>query len=243
MRLERTSRRTRSASSVSSMPTRRPSPPASARRRTRPARSSRATCLDIAAGDALPRGGSHTGSRRTADGDEQRHLSSGHAERVHFATELARELEEHRPQRVRDGERVGGDGTGRQLVNQVNKTVDSARGRLPCLCVVVATITRRQKSLTLIRARGWRRILRCLSSSLIPTARSSFTTRPPRRSSETRSSPPAKCRARLGQRPSRRSGKTARRSRPRAAGGRGVERRPTTWISYTGIDGIAGKSR
>ena len=40
-----------------------------------------------------------------------------------------------------------------QFVNQVNKTVASARGWLPCRCEVVATITRRQKSLILIRAR------------------------------------------------------------------------------------------
>ena len=51
VRLERTSLRTRSPSSVNSMPTRRPSPPAPAVRRTRPARTSRATCLDMAAGD------------------------------------------------------------------------------------------------------------------------------------------------------------------------------------------------
>ena len=41
----------------------------------------------------------------------------------------------------------------RQFVNQVNKTVASARGWLTCRCEVVATITRRQKSLALIRAR------------------------------------------------------------------------------------------
>jgi PAS domain-containing protein len=72
---------------------------------------------------------------------------------MHLAPELAGELEENGPQRVRDGERIDGDGACRQLVNQVNKSVGSGRGRLPCLCEVVATITRRQKSLTLIRAR------------------------------------------------------------------------------------------
>jgi PAS domain-containing protein len=41
----------------------------------------------------------------------------------------------------------------RQFVNQVNKTVASARGWLTCRWEVVATITRRQKSLALIRAR------------------------------------------------------------------------------------------
>ena len=57
-------------------------------------------CLDIAAGGhAFPRGElPHADARRTADGDEQRDLAPRHAQRVHFAAELAGELEEHRTQ-------------------------------------------------------------------------------------------------------------------------------------------------
>jgi PAS domain-containing protein len=72
---------------------------------------------------------------------------------MHLAPELAGKLEENGPQPVRDGEWICGDSCFRQFVNQVNKTLASACGWLPCLCEVVATITRRQKSLALIRAR------------------------------------------------------------------------------------------
>jgi PAS domain-containing protein len=95
----------------------------------------------------------HANSRRTADGHEQCHLAAGHAEWMYLAPELAGKLEENGPQPVCDRERIDGDGGRRQVVNQVNKIVASARGWLPCLCEDVATITRRQKSLTLIRAR------------------------------------------------------------------------------------------
>jgi PAS domain-containing protein len=72
---------------------------------------------------------------------------------MHLAPELARELEEHRAEPVCDGEWIYGYSCLGQVVNQVNKTVASARRWLPCSCEVVATITRRQKSLALIRAR------------------------------------------------------------------------------------------
>ncbi len=180
------------------MPTRRPSPPAPAVRRTRPARTSRATCLDIAAGDTPSLAAS---SRTPTPGVRRMETSS-----VTWPPVTPSGCTSRRSSRaswrstgrscVRDGERIGGDGVRGQFVNQVNKTVASARAWLPCPCEVVATITRRQKSLALIRAREVATNLRCRSSSLIPTARSSFTTRQPRRSSETRSSPPAKCRAR-----------------------------------------------
>jgi PAS domain-containing protein len=72
---------------------------------------------------------------------------------VHFSAELARELKQDWPQPVRYGKWIYGDGGPGQIVNQVNKTVRAASGWLRCLGVVVATITRRQKSLALIRAR------------------------------------------------------------------------------------------
>jgi PAS domain-containing protein len=72
---------------------------------------------------------------------------------MHLAPELACQLEQDGPQPVRDGEWICGDSCSRQFVNQVNKTVPCAWAPLRCPCVVVATITRRQKSLTLIRAR------------------------------------------------------------------------------------------
>ena len=70
-----------------------------------------------------------------------------------LSAELARELKQDWPQPARYGKWVDGDGGLAQFVNQVNKTVSSASGWLRCLGVVVATITRRQKSLILIRAR------------------------------------------------------------------------------------------
>ena len=96
----------------------------------------------------------HADSRRAANGDEQRHLATRDAERVHLAAELAGELEQHGPQLVRDGERIGGDGRRGQFVNQVNKTGSRASRFATLPCTVVATITRPQKSLALILARG-----------------------------------------------------------------------------------------
>ena len=71
---------------------------------------------------------------------------------MHLAPELTGELEENGPQLVRDCERIGGDGGSGQFVNQVNKNVG-----VLCASVrsagAVATRTKRQKSLALIRAR------------------------------------------------------------------------------------------
>jgi PAS domain-containing protein len=72
---------------------------------------------------------------------------------VHFVAELARELKQDRPQPVRYRKWIYGDGGLGQFVNQVNKTLRPASGWLRCPGEVVATITRRQKNLALIRAR------------------------------------------------------------------------------------------
>lgn len=70
---------------------------------------------------------------------------------MNLAPELAGELKEDRPQLVGDCQRIGCDGGG-QLVNQVNKFGAGAEPSIPSMRVV-ATSTRRQKSLALIRAR------------------------------------------------------------------------------------------
>jgi PAS domain-containing protein len=72
---------------------------------------------------------------------------------VHFAAELAGELQQDRAQPVGDGKWIGGDRGCGQFVNQVNKTGGRYSRFATLLVYVVATITRRQKSLALIRAR------------------------------------------------------------------------------------------
>ena len=73
---------------------------------------------------------------------------------MHLTPQLAGELEEHGPQLVCYREGIDGDGVRGQLVNQVNKTGGRAAPSLTCSRTVVATITRPQKSLALILARG-----------------------------------------------------------------------------------------
>ena len=92
---------------------------------------------------------------RATDRDEQRDLASRHSQRVHFAAELAGELQQDRAQPVGDGKWIGGDRCRGQFVNQVNNSRGCRVGltSVPLSCVV-ATITRPQKSLVLILARG-----------------------------------------------------------------------------------------
>lgn len=72
---------------------------------------------------------------------------------MHLAAELAGELQQDRAQPVGDGKWIGGDRRRGQFVNQVNKTGGRYSRFATLLVYVVATITRRQKSLALIRAR------------------------------------------------------------------------------------------
>ena len=118
--------------------------------------TSRVTCRDIAAGETPSlAASSRIPTPGLPDGDEQRHLSSVTPSGCTSA-ELPRELKQDWPQPARYGKWVDGDGRLAQFVNQVNKTVSSASGWLRCLGIVVATITRRQKSLISSSPRGRR---------------------------------------------------------------------------------------
>ena len=72
---------------------------------------------------------------------------------MHLPAELAGELEQDRAQSVGDCQRICGNCGGTQFVNQVNKNGGCLDRFATLGRYVVATITRRQKSLALIRAR------------------------------------------------------------------------------------------
>ena len=178
----------------------------------------------------------HAYSRRAADGDEQRHLATRHAERVHLAPELAGELEENGPQLVRDGERIGGDGVAGNSLTRLTKASPPPAVGYPARAKSWQPSRDGRRASRSSEPGRWRRISRCRSSCSIPTATIVFYNEAAEAIlGDTFEAAGEAVERGSGRRPSRRSGRTARRSpctscrrawRCSSAG-------PTTWISST----------